>query len=190
MSGQRQDLIPRKEPTADRCVKKEVDHEVEQQDGKECQGTILNERGEIIDVKRNKFVPGVSPKIPLNSTMTVYGKRRSGKSIFLRWFTICYLRFWIPWFWCFTHTKHNYFFEGFMPSKFIMADFSGDILEEIMKRQITGILTAVKQKQGTINPLNPRACVFWDDYNGNVSRNHNSFSLLFLVVYKYIFMIC
>lgn len=129
-------------------------------------GTSVNEKGEVITVKMNKFVPGVSPPIPLNSTMTCYGKRRSGKSVFLRWFAFHALRPYIPWYYTFTHTKHNLFFEGFMPAKFVIPEFSADILQMVMDRQKEALDTYLAQDPEDPNSLNPRMCLFWDDYNG------------------------
>jgi len=36
----------------------------------------VDEQGRIVSVDAKPFIPGVQPMIPLNSTMTVYGKRR------------------------------------------------------------------------------------------------------------------
>jgi len=91
---------------------------------------------------------------------------RSGKSVFLRWFTYLYLRNFIPWFYCFTHTKHNLFFEGFMAASYVIPVFSADILHKIMTRQETAINIYLSQRPDTPQPFNPRVCVFWDDYNG------------------------
>lgn len=98
--------------------------------------------------------------------MSVYGKRRSGKSVFLRWFAFHALREWIPWYFCFTHTKHNMFFEGFMPSRYVIPRFSAGILGDIMELQEKKIKLFLDQPPDHPNPLNPRVCVFWDDYNG------------------------
>lgn len=133
---------------------------------KSTEGVTLNERFQVVTVTPNEFIPGENPEIPLNSTFTVYGKRRSGKSVFLRWYVHHALREWIPWYWCFTHTKHNMFFEGFMPAKFVIPEFSADILELIMERQKQAIDHFLKQEPNDPNCLNPRACIFWDDYNG------------------------
>lgn len=131
----------------------------------------VDEQGRIVSVDAKPFIPGVQPMIPLNSTMTVYGKRRSGKSVFLRWFTFLYLRNFIPWFYCFTHTKHNLFFEGFMAASYVIPVFSADILHKIMARQETAINIYLSQRPDTPQPFNPRVCVFWDDYNGKVRNN-------------------
>lgn len=37
----------------------------------------VDEIGRILSVDARPFIPGIQPEIPLNSTMTVYGKRRS-----------------------------------------------------------------------------------------------------------------
>lgn len=104
----------------------------------------------------------------MNSTMTVFGKRRSGKSVFLRWFSYHALRPFIPYFYAFTYTKHNSFMESFMPSDFIYEDFSPDALKSIMKRQKAGIKIYLDhfEDEKYKDRINPRVAVFWDDYNG------------------------
>lgn len=122
--------------------------------------------GMISTARVNKFIPGVSPEMPLNSTITVYGKRRSGKSVFHRWLELTYLRYHIPQFWTFTQTKHNLQFESYMPSKFIIPGFTENTLKMVMARQKVAIQEYLK------HPLevNPRACIIWDDYNGKNVR--------------------
>lgn len=144
--------------------KKEESVEVNAAEGKSKEP--VDEKGRILDVEAQEFIPGVQPPIPLNSTMSVYGKRRSGKSVFLRWFVDRYIKYYIPWYYCFTHTKHNMFFEGFMPAKFVIPQFSAFVLQTIMDGQALAIKTFLAQPEDHPNPFNPRVCVFWDDYNG------------------------
>jgi len=127
----------------------------------------VDEKGKVTQVKINDFIPGVAPFIPFNSTVTCYGKRRSGKSVFIRWFMHEALREYVPWFYVFTKTKHNRFFEGFMPEKFILPIFNDEILEMIMERQKKAmkIYNSQDPDEGD-DVLNPRLCLIWDDYNG------------------------
>lgn len=101
--------------------------------------------------------------------MTVYGKRRSGKSVFLRWFVFLYLRVLIPFMYAFTYTKHNSFLESFMPGQYVSTEFSPERLEGIMRRQrkaITLYLNSFENEGKFKDRINPRVAVFWDDYNG------------------------
>lgn len=101
--------------------------------------------------------------------MTVYGKRRSGKSVFLRWFAFLYLREFVPFFYAFTYTKHNSFLESFMPSNYVSTEFSPERLDAIMDRQKKGVkmyLDSFGNEGKYKDRINPRVAVFWDDYNG------------------------
>lgn len=53
-----------------------------------------------------------------------------------------------------------------MPAKFVIPEFSADILELIMERQKEAIEIYLNSEEGDPQALNPRACIFWDDYNG------------------------
>lgn len=117
----------------------------------------------------NKFVPGVAPKINLFATVTVYGKRKSGKSVFCKWFLQAF-KHEFPWYWVFTFTKFNLFYEGFVPGKFVMTSFKSDDLYAIMARQIKAIKLHEQQVANDIpekDRINPRAALVWDDYMGS-----------------------
>lgn len=152
-----------------------MEREEEKNESEEKSGnltsTLLNEKGLVTEVRVRPFIPGKQPKIPLNSTLTVYGKRRSGKSVFLRWFTHHALREHIPYYFAFTYTKHNSFLEGFMPSHAVFTEFTGEALQQIMNRQKKAIeehlkMVALREDDPNVELLNPRVAVFWDDYNG------------------------
>jgi len=102
----------------------------------------------------------MAPPIQLFNTTSIYGKRRSGKSVFVKW----YLQFFkheIPWYWVFTLTQLNSFYAGFIPDKFVIPDFNAAAMDMVMERQTRA------RKLAERNPdFNPRACVIWDDYNG------------------------
>lgn len=117
-----------------------------------------------------KYVPGKQPKMSIFSTRTVYGKRKTGKSIFMKWDLQAYLHE-IPWGWAFTLTKFNSFIASFMPKKFIMDEFSAGILRLIMKRQELALKQYIKEIQdGRSDPKNPISLIVWDDYMGNDVR--------------------
>lgn len=112
-------------------------------------------------VNVNPFVPLVSPELPLFITITIYGKRKSGKSVFLRWL-LSFYRSYLPWIWVFTKTKQNCFYEAFIPSKSIIPNFNSTRLRQIMDSQVKALSVHLQ------NPdFNPRIGVCWDDYNGN-----------------------
>lgn len=122
-----------------------------------------------ITIKLNKFVPGTFPKINLFATITVYGKRKTGKSVFCKWMIQAF-KHEIPWAWVFTLTKFNLFYKTFIPDKFIMTSFNSSDLYRIMKRQIKAIELHAKQVSMGVEEserINPRAACIWDDYMGN-----------------------
>lgn len=116
------------------------------------------------------FIPGVNPPIQIDTTITIYGKRRTGKSVFIKWF-LQFFKHEIPWGWVFTLTKFNSFYATFMPKKFIIDSFDGDKMQMIMKRQKIYVKTSIDQKmENRPDPLNPMAVIIWDDYMGNDVR--------------------
>ena len=121
-------------------------------------------RDDWIDINLQEFIPGVQPEIPLNSTIGIYGRRRSGKSEFAKWM-LQGLKEEIPWWWTFSQTKHNSFWSAIMPDKFIIGEFNAEVLGQIRQRQVEALdlYTAGKIE-------NPHACIMWDDYCGNDVR--------------------
>lgn len=117
-----------------------------------------------------KYIPGKQPKSTIFSTRTVYGKRKTGKSVFLKWDIQAYLHE-IPWAWVFTLTKFNSHYASFIPKKFIMDSFSAGVLLLIMKRQELALKKYLKDTiDGVQSPKNPISAVIWDDYMGNDVR--------------------
>lgn len=99
--------------------------------------------------------------MPLNLTITGIGKRKSGKTEFMKYLLTKGYRDELPWGWAFTHTRHNKQMALFMPEKYILSEFKKDTLAAILMRQKIALAEYLK------NPLlNPRAFVIWDDYNG------------------------
>lgn len=113
----------------------------------------------------NKFTPGTFPQISLFSTVTVYGKRKSGKTVFVKWFMQAYKHL-IPWAWIFTRTKFNASYESWLPNRYIITTFDSGVLRDIMHRQEVAIVLRLSEDP----KLNPRAWVAWDDYNGKDVR--------------------
>lgn len=154
--------------------------------GKELsqKGSIFNDRGQIIAGEGenpylrlrhhefltplpplNKFVPGTAPEISLFSTISVYGKRRTGKSQFVKWDLCTAYREIIPWGWVFTKTGFNSFYSSFIPRSYIIDKFDAGILGEIMNRQRKARQMAEKDPT-----FNARIVMIWDDYNGTDIR--------------------
>lgn len=121
-----------------------------------------------IDIRPLPFVPGISPEIPLNSTVSVYGRRRSGKSEFTKW-CLQGIKQHVPWWWTFSLTKHNSFWSTVMPDKFIIGHFDDTMLERIKERQKDALDEFVKGKI-----QNPHAGIIWDDYNGRDIRYNSA----------------
>lgn len=111
----------------------------------------------------NDFVPFVSPKQPLLSTVSVYGRRGSGKSVFLKWYTQ-HLKEEFPYIYVFTKTKLNGFYAGFVPERYIMDHISEEKLLELIDRQ-TKAMDLFHKSDGAINP---RILVIMDDENENI----------------------
>lgn len=115
------------------------------------------------DLVVNKYVPMVSPEQSLLSTMSVYGKRGSGKSVFLKWFCQ-YFKDEFPYIYVFTKTAINGFYKGFVPEEFIMDHLSESRLLKILARQEKA-LDLFHRSDGQINP---KVLVIMDDENENV----------------------
>lgn len=115
----------------------------------------------------NQFLPQEDPELSLFSTITVYGKRKTGKSVFIKWY-LQWFKHLFPWFWVFTLTKFNSHYSSFIPDKFILGEFSADAMSRIMDRQEMAIRTWLDNPQNT--DFNPRAGIIWDDYMGNDIR--------------------
>lgn len=122
-----------------------------------CESDVLLEKSAVL----NKFELGKHPKFSLFSTISVYGRRRSGKSVFVKWF-IQEVRHEIPWWWVFTLTGFNSYYSSFIPEQYIIPEFNADMLELIMHRQKIAIQTDNKYKN-----INPRIGIIWDDYMGD-----------------------
>lgn len=120
--------------------------------------------------KPREFIPGVQPKIDLFSTITIYGKRRTGKTVWAKWFVQAYRQY-FPWAWVFTKTAQNCHYATFVPKKFIIPEFDASVLDKIMERQ-------QKAEEAYLEDPNidPRAIIFWDDYSGNDIRFNTKLS--------------
>jgi hypothetical protein len=104
-----------------------------------------------------KFRIRVDPEIPTNSTISIYGKRKTGKSFWIRWYMFNNKELY-PWGWVFTNTENNEFFPSFVPKSKILGRYSDYNLNKIIERQ--NMMESTYLKYGNVNPL---AFVIWDD---------------------------
>lgn len=126
----------------------------------------LNRKCDLGTIRLNKFEIGKKPEISLFSTISVYGKRKTGKSVFVKWCLQPFRRY-LPWGWVFTLTKFNSHYASFVPRSYILEDFSPVALGKIMARQT--MARGLWEKQGcdtNLRKFNPCAFVVWDDYMG------------------------
>lgn len=123
-----------------------------------------NELNKFYAFEPKEFIPGIQPKISLFSTITLFGKRKTGKSVWIKWFLQSYKRF-FPWIWVFTKTKLNDHYLSFIPGKFILTEFDANMLQKIMDRQKKALELRKKDDE-----MDPRAVIIWDDYSGNDIR--------------------
>jgi len=102
-----------------------------------------------------------NPKPDANCTISIYGKRKTGKSIFCKWYLKNHADVY-PWGWVFTKTRNNKFWESFVPRKKILGEYTPFNLNRIMQRQKE--MQSMYIKGMDVNPL---AFVVWDDALGN-----------------------
>lgn len=111
------------------------------------------------------FIPLEQPPMKLLTTISVYGKRRSGKSVFVKWFC----QYWkdeFPYVYVFTKTKLNGFYQTFIPDKYIFDHLDDSKLLELLKRQDEAL-----EKHHKHPEINPRLLVIIDDENENIRYN-------------------
>lgn len=108
------------------------------------------------------------PIMPPNCTISVYGKRGTGKSFWVRWHLYNH-RDIFPWGWVFTKTKNNRFYESFIPKEKILGPYTPYNLNKIIERQLS--MQSAYLKFGDINPL---AFVVWDDALGDEVKYDNT----------------
>lgn len=95
---------------------------------KDLKGKYSEDETRFVNFAPRRFIPGVQPVIDLLSTITVYGKRRTGKSVWVKW-VLQYYKQYFPWLWVFTKTRQNnhyrflYFFFSRMESIYLGIGF-------------------------------------------------------------------
>lgn len=128
----------------------------------------LENKSDYGKIPLNKYVPGLDPDISIFATKSIYGKRKTGKSVWAKWDIQAYKHL-FPWAWVFTLTSFNSFWESFVPEKFVLNEFNAEILDRIMKRQRLAI-AAWKELKFDTKKIDPRAIIVWDDYMGHDIR--------------------
>jgi hypothetical protein len=131
------------------------------------QGNTKHERAQyqVKSFQPKEFIPHKQPEIDLFSTITISGKRRTGKSVWVKWFLQFYKQY-FPWYWVFTKTEQNNFYKTFIPEKFIIHDFNPDKMRKIMERQKKALAVYVNEN----DDFNARITIVWDDYSGDDIR--------------------
>lgn len=111
------------------------------------------------------FIPLEQPPMKLLTTISIYGKRRSGKSVWVKWFCQ-HIKSEFPYIYVFTKTKINNFYRTFIPENYIFDHLSERKLRYILARQEKAIEMYHKDPE-----LNPRTLVIIDDENENIRYN-------------------
>lgn len=103
----------------------------------------------------------VKPKFNLFAAISIYGKKKTGKTVFIR-YLLYHMRQYYPWAWCFTKTKVNMTYQRVMPDKFVFDNYSNEMLQKVCGRQLAARDFFMKQPKR----FNPRAILIWDDCLG------------------------
>jgi hypothetical protein len=115
------------------------------------------ETSNFVNIQPKPFQIGVDPEIKPNSTITIFGRRGTGKSFWVRWFMSHY-KYIIPWVYCFTKTKFNNFYANHMPEKFIIHGYKPAVLRKVWDSQ-----KAAVDDYGRGGDKNPMIANIWDD---------------------------
>lgn len=84
--------------------------------------------------------------ITLDSTVSIFGKRNTGKSFYAR-YLLDILKDYFPWGWCMTNTPQNGWWQQMIPEKRIYKGWRPDLIKKIMELQRKRI------RQTDINPF-------------------------------------
>jgi hypothetical protein len=107
----------------------------------ECSDEEENEGDEdLLDDVEEFTLPDDLPKmewldfITLDSTVSIFGKRNTGKSFYAR-YLLYILKDYIPWGWCLTNTPQNGWWQQMIPEKRIYKGWRPDLIKKIMEIQ-------------------------------------------------------
>lgn len=127
---------------------------------KDINGT-WSDKSETFNYNPNPYEIRKNPKMDANCTISIYGKRKTGKSIFTKWY-MYHHRDVYPWGWVFTKTRNNKFWENMVPKDKILGEYNPYNLQKITARQKEMMSMYIKGMN-----VNPLAFVIWDDALGN-----------------------
>jgi len=104
-------------------------------------------------------------KINLDSLIIVIGKRRFGKTTWTQW-VLYFLRDMFPrGAYCFTSTKHNYFWQQHIPDSRVYEGFQADVVKRIFEEQK---VIYEKFLEGEVDKTDiPYVCLILDDVIGD-----------------------
>lgn len=120
-----------------------------------------NDKEKTFNYKPNPYEMRKNPKMDANCTISVYGKRKTGKSIWTKWYMHNHKDVY-PWGWVFTKTRNNKFWENMVPKDKILGEYTPYNLQKITERQKEMMSMYIKGMD-----VNPLAFVIWDDALGN-----------------------
>jgi hypothetical protein len=124
-----------------------------------------NDPGELRLIPREEGPPKIYPfkldSIGPDFTIGAFGKRREGKSFFLRW-VLYHLRTKIPRIYVFTNTRLNGFWQEFVPEDKIFDGYSPGVMHTIIKNQVKIIEWMIAHPEEGKN-INPYVVVVLED---------------------------
>jgi hypothetical protein len=91
--------------------------------------------------------------ITLDSTVSIFGKRNTGKSFYAR-YLLYLLKDYLPWGWCLTNTPHNGWWQQMIPEKRIFHGWRPDVIKGIVEDQ---------KKRIRRTDINPFVFIILDD---------------------------
>lgn len=145
--------IPRKKP---KISLKEVDKS-EEPEKYQHEGEI---NGDDVDYSRVELRKWDIKTFTPDSTCVFYGKRRTGKSFFMRWLLYTMRKHYTH-VWVFTQTAMNKFWTDYVPINAIFPRYSSEMLSMILDLQSREFIKYYKEiKNGTYNPY--KAVIFED----------------------------
>lgn len=91
--------------------------------------------------------------ITLDSTVSIFGKRNTGKSFYAR-YLLDILKDYFPWGWCMTNTPQNGWWQMMIPEKKIYKGWRPDLIKKIME---------IQRKRIRMTDINPFVFIILDD---------------------------
>lgn len=101
----------------------------------------------------------------INQIILLVGKRRTGKSWWVRDYLYTY-RHYFPYGFIFTKTKLNGWYQKFFPNALIFTDYDEELVERLIKLQ---------EKRMTMEGINPNVFMLFDDFAAENTRYLHTF---------------